>query len=159
MVADRPRLPPRPGLYRGPVVEVQAQPVSEPRPAVPPDPGSNPEVARAPKSARTPTLRSASRFDSSLIWAAAKTWSPAGIAAAITLVFLALGGREGVLALAQGLSESISGARALTAEMAALRSEMGALRAEIAAERDQRHTLSANLRRTERNLSLVCDLA
>lgn len=57
-MADRPRLPPRPGLYRGPVVEVQAQPVSEPRPAVPPDPGSNPEVARAPKSARTPTLPS-----------------------------------------------------------------------------------------------------
>src|SRR5690606_24783249 len=57
-MADRPRLPPRPGFYRGRVVEVQAQPVSEPRPAVPPDPGSNPEVARAPKSARTPTLPS-----------------------------------------------------------------------------------------------------
>lgn len=57
-MADRPRLPPRPGFYRGRVVEVQAQPVSEPRPAVPPDPGPNPEVARAPKSARTPTLPS-----------------------------------------------------------------------------------------------------
>src|SRR5690606_7869221 len=58
MVADRPRLPPRPGIYRGRVVEVQAPPVSEPRPAVPPDPGPNPEVARVPKSARTPTLPS-----------------------------------------------------------------------------------------------------
>lgn len=32
------RPPPRPGLYRGPVTEVQAQPVSEPRPAVRPPP-------------------------------------------------------------------------------------------------------------------------
>lgn len=126
-----------------------------PRQAIPPEPPSEPHSAKAPESRRSVFARP----DLTSLWSAAGRWSPAGIAAAILLVFLALGGREGIVALAQGLSDSLSGARALTAEIAALRGEMAALREEIATERRERQNLSAELGRTQHNLSLVCDLA
>jgi hypothetical protein len=169
MAGDPPRRP-LPGIPTRHLPDRDNQPAvrpPEPRHATPPEPPSSPEAAsvpqqrpmrveRGPESSRRSVF---ARADVHTLWAAAGRWSPAGIAAGLLIVFLALGGREGVVALASGLSESMSGARALTAEMAALRTEIAGLSKRLDRERDQRQDLSAELGRTQHNLSLVCDLA
>lgn|SRR5690606_20144498 len=152
-MAPSDRRPEAPGV---PGVHLQ-RPIEERR-ALPPEPPSSPQTVDALKSERR-SIFARPEVSLSTLWAAATRWSPAGIAAALVLVFLALGGREGVVALVSGLSESLSGARALTVEMAALRTEMEKLREEMAVERTQRQTVAAEVTRTQHNLSLVCDLA
>lgn len=97
------------------------------------------------------------------LWFTAKRWSPAGIAAALLLVFFALGGREGVLELTRGLTDAFGRADALRGEISLLRAELERMNRNAEEERAARvqkaDELSARIGASEHNLSLVCDLA
>lgn len=120
-----------------------------------------PRPARVPREHRERSLRPSPETLSRL-WAEARRWSPAGITAALLIVFFGIGGVDGVTKLVTALSDAATKNSELTAEVTATRNEVSALRSEMrefmANERAERSKVQARTMALEHNLSLTCDL-
>jgi outer membrane murein-binding lipoprotein Lpp len=84
------------------------------------------------------------------LWGFAKRWSPAGIAASAIILFLAVGGHEGVGKLSDAISKSSDSQRALAASVDQLTKEVTAIR-------EQNQRIMAKQHAQEKNLSALCD--
>lgn len=84
----------------------------------------------------------------------AKRWSPAGIAAALILMFYVIGGHDGVAKLSQALSDSSTKEAESRKELTAAVTQ---LTVEVAAMREQNARMMARQHAAEKNLSSLCD--
>lgn len=91
------------------------------------------------------------------MWNIAKRWTPAGAVAGLLLLFIGLGGREGIVALAKGISEAVAESSANRAEVIKLSTSIESLSANVALLSKKLDERSARDEVQDYNTALICD--